>query len=379
MIYLDNNATTRPLPEAIAAMNSALEFWGNPSSKHALGQDAKRLLSLARADVASLIGAHPNELVFTSGATESNHHVLHGALHRPGAPRRIIMSAIEHSGYMKAALQLKQQGVELVLLDVDGEGRVKIESLRKALEQDAAVVSIMAANNETGVIQATEAFSELARAHNVPFHVDATQIVGKLPLSFAEWKVDLLSFSAHKLHGPKGIGGLVIRKGLNWPSLITGQQERARRGGTENMSGIAGFAAAARHASATQVAEAARQTILRQSLESALSKIPGSTIYGKAADRLANTTYFSITGLSADKILAGLERKGICASSGAACSSGGSEPSHVLIAMGVASAEALGAIRISLGIDTQVEHLSLLSNELSTMALPAEIPAAALS
>lgn len=379
MIYLDNNATTRPLPEVVAAMTAAMQdCWGNPSSKHPLGQEAKRLLAAARADVAALVGAQQVELVFTSGATESNHHVLHGALHRPGMPRRIILSAIEHAGYLKSALRLRQEGVDVVLLDVDGEGRVRLDALDAALAQDAALVSVMAANNETGVLQPIAEIGARVRARGIPFHVDATQIAGKLKVDFAAWGADLLSLSAHKLHGPKGVGALLIRKGLSWPTLLSGQQERARRGGTENLPGIVGFAAAARHAMATLEAEALRETQLRQALEQALQALPGCTVHGTGAARLPNTICLSLQGLSADKILDRLERAGICASSGAACSSGGSDPSHVLLAMGVDAALALGAIRLSLGCDTTAEHLSTLVDVLHALASPEESRVAAL-
>ncbi|HSD36043.1 MAG TPA: cysteine desulfurase family protein [Rhodocyclaceae bacterium] len=359
MIYLDNNATTRPLPKVIAAMNAAMQdCWGNPSSKHPLGQEARRELAAVRHDVAALVGAQPVEIVFTSGATESNHHVLHGALQRPEMPRRIILSSIEHAGYMKSALRLRQQGVEVVLLPVDSAGRVQIDALREALREDAALISVMAANNETGVLQPVAEVAALGREHGIPVHVDATQMAGKLPVSFAGWGVDLMSLSAHKLHGPKGVGALLIRKGLVWPSLLSGQQERARRGGTENLSGIVGFAAAARHACQIMEAEARRETALRDMLEGSLiDQVPGITIYGQDAERLPNTVCLTIAGLSSDKVLDRLEREGIFAASGAACSSGGSDPSHVLLAMGVPDKVALGAVRLSLGIDTRAADI----------------------
>lgn len=378
MIYLDNNATTRPLPEVVTAMTQALELcWGNPSSKHPSGQEAKALLSAARAEVAAFIGAQPVEVVFTSGATESNHHALHGALQRPEMPRRIILSAIEHSAFLKAALRLRQEGVEVCLLDVDGEGRVRPDALRQALQQDAALVSVMAANNETGVIQPLAEICTMVRGRGIPMHIDATQIAGKLAFNFADSGADLVSLSAHKLHGPKGVGALLIRKGLSWPVMLTGQQERARRGGTENLPGIAGFAAAARHAMATMATEAQRQTRLREAFEARLERIPGCVIHGRGAARLPNTISLRIDGISADKLLGTLERQGICASSGAACSSGGSNPSHVLLAMGIDASRALGAIRISLGIDTDAEQLSQLAELLQAMG-DALMPATAL-
>lgn len=374
MIYLDHNATTRPLPKVITAMNACMQdCWGNPSSKHPLGQEAKRELAAARAEVGLLLRAQPVEIIFTSGATESNHHVLHGALHRPEMPRRIILSAIEHAGYMKSALRLRQEGVVVDLLPVDSAGRVRLDALREMLQQDAALISVMAANNETGVLQPVREIAAMARERGIPMHVDATQMLGKLPLSFAEWGADLMSVSAHKLHGPKGIGALVVRKGLAWPSLLSGQQERARRGGTENLAGIVGFAAAARHARESMEAEAARQTALREALEAALiDQVPGVTIYGAEAERLPNTVCLTVSGISSDKLLDRLERRGIFASSGAACSSGGSDPSHVLLAMGVSGSVALGAIRLSLGRETQLADISEVISALRAVAETAD-------
>lgn len=377
MIYLDHNATTRPLPEVIAAMSAALDVnWANPSSKHVAGEAARALLTAARADIAAFLGALPVELVFTSGATESNHHALHGALRRPGAPARVILSAVEHAGYLKAALALRETGVEVCLVGVDDRGRLRLDELADALHENAALVSVMAANNETGVLQPLAEVAALTRARGVALHVDATQIVGKQPFSFAGCGADLLSVSAHKLRGPKGVGALLIRKGLAWPPLFAGQQERARRGGTENLPGIAGFAAAARHAMATLSIEAARQTRLREDFEARLATIPGCTIHGRGAARLPNTTSLHIDGFSAERLLAWLERHEICASSGAACSSGGAEPSHVLRAMGVADEAALGAIRISIGSATGATELSRLADLLQAMA-PTRAPHAA--
>lgn len=369
MIYLDHNATTPPLPEVMDAVIECLRSgWGNPSSKHGHGQRAKAALAAARADVAKLLGAQPVELVFTSGATEANHHALHGALARNGAPARVLLSAIEHSGFIKAALRLRDAGVEVVLLPVDADGVLKMAPLRAALGQPAALLSVMAANNETGVLQPVADIAALASAHGVPFHVDATQMAGKLALDFAGWGADLMSMSAHKFGGPKGCGALVVRKGLGWPPLLAGQQERGRRGGTENMPGIAGLAAAARDAVAGMKADALRVGAMRDTLEAALLEcVPGLRVFGAGAPRLPNTLYVAIAGLSADRVLDRLEREGIFASSGAACSSGGPEPSHVLRAMGVPADEALGAVRLSLGRDTDADAVGRVVHVLRTL------------
>ncbi|WP_374341157.1 cysteine desulfurase family protein [Methyloversatilis sp.] len=360
MIYLDHNATTPPLPEVIEAVTACLgSGWGNPSSKHAIGQSAKSALAAARAEVAALAGAQPVEVVFTSGATEANNHVLTGALARPSAVRRLLLSSIEHAGFIKAALKLREHDVEVELLPVDGRGVLRLDDLRVALERPAALLSVMAANNETGVLQPVAEVAALARAAGVPMHVDATQQAGRLPLDFAGWGIDLMSMSAHKFGGPKGCGALIVKKGLAWPALLPGQQERGRRGGTENMPGIAGFAVAARHAREHMQAETLRLTALRDALEDALREtVPGLTVFGSAAARLPNTLFISIAGQSADRVLAALERAGICAASGAACSSGGSEPSHVLAAMGVPKELARDAIRLSLGRGNDGEQLS---------------------
>lgn len=375
MIYLDNNATTRPLPKVIEAMNSALQdYWANPSSKHALGQAAKSDLIAARGVIAAFVGAQPNEVVFTSGATEANVQVLNGVLQRPGVPRRIIFSCVEHAAFIKAAMRLRQDGVEVVLLPVDRAGQVEIAALNEALQQEAALISVMAANNETGVLQPIEEIAAIARQHQVPMHVDATQMLGKLPLSFARWGIDLMSVSAHKLHGPKGVGALVIRKGLLWPPLMAGQQERGRRGGTENVPGIVGFAAAVHHANETLMPEAYRLNGLRETFEAMLlQQVAGIKIYGHASERLPNTVCLTIAGLSSDKILERLERKGIYASSGAACSSAGTEPSHVLLSMGVPSRVAMNAVRLSLGLDNTLADLHQVVDvlqELSTSSRP---------
>lgn len=360
MIYLDHNATTPPLPEAVDAVLACLrEGWGNPSSKHAAGQAAKSALAAARAEVAALAGAQPVEVVFTSGATEANNQVLAGALARAGAPHRLLLSGIEHAGFLKAAAALRERGVEVELLPVDADGVLRLDALQAALERPAALVSVMAANNETGALQPVAAVAALARAAGVPVHVDATQQAGRLPLDFAGWGADLMSLSAHKFGGPKGCGALIVRKGLAWPALLPGQQERGRRGGTENMPGIAGFAVAARHARDTMKAEALRVGALRNALEAALREtVPGLTVFGAGAPRLPNTLFMRIAGQSADRVLACLERAGICAASGAACSSGGSEPSHVLRAMGVPADIARDAVRLSLGRGNDGEQIA---------------------
>ncbi|WP_018412890.1 cysteine desulfurase family protein [Methyloversatilis thermotolerans] len=378
MIYLDYNATTEPLPEVVNAIVACMrQLWANPSSKHPAGQEAKRALAAARADVAALIGAQPAEIIFTSGATEANHHVLHGALARASVPARVLLSAIEHSGFLKAAQKLRDQGVEVELVPVTPLGVVDLDALRVALATPAALVSVMAANNETGVLQPVGEVVSAARAAGVPVHIDATQQVGRMPVDFAGWGVDLMSLSAHKFGGPKGCGVLVQRKGLDWPALMPGQQERGRRGGTENMPGILGCAAAARQAQASLKSEALRLGALRDALEDALLEtVSGLTVFGRGVPRLPNTLFFAIEGFSADRVLSRLEREGLNAASGAACSSGGNAPSHVLLAMGVPEGLARGAVRISLGRGTDAEHLSHVVHVLRSLQTEAAAEAA---
>jgi cysteine desulfurase len=369
MIYLDHNATTRPTPEVVEAMARTLRsVWANPSSKHGLGQAARGVLTQARNDVAALLGARATEIVFTSGATEANHHALHGALARPGAPRRIAISAIEHAGYMKAVDGLRAQGIEVVILPVNPQGRLRLDALPELLSQPLALVSVMMANNETGVMQPIAALLNMTRTRNLPLHVDATQCAGKIPLNFDASGIDLMSLSAHKLHGPQGVGALLIRKGLEWPSLFPGQQERGRRGGTENLAGIVGFGVAARQAMHEMQAEQTRQRDLRLQLETALLNLAGVTIHGAEAERLPNTTSLRITGLHADRVLNHLDRLYIHAASGAACSASGNAPSHVMLAMGLCPEEAQETIRISIGRDTRESDIRALIAALTEIA-----------
>lgn len=369
MIYLDHNATTRPSPEVIAAMTQAMQAcWANPSSKHAAGQASRSLLGKARESVAALLGARPQEIVFTSGATEGNIQVLRGALARPGAPRRIALSAIEHAAFLKAADELAGEGVEIIRLPVDELGRVRTDTLDTVLTMPLALVSVMLANNETGVIQPIAEISRLARQAGIPVHVDATQGVGKLPIDFSSIGIDLMTLSAHKLYGPQGVGALVIRKDLAWPVLLPGQQERGRRGGTENLPGIAGFGVAARQAIQTMLSDEIHVAGLHLKLETALhERVPGLAIHGAGARRLSNTTSLRIAGLHSDRTLMELERQGICAASGAACSSSGNAPSHVLLAMGLSPQQAQETIRLSLGRDNTAADIDSVINALETL------------
>jgi len=355
MLYLDHNATTPPHPAVADAMRDALlECWGNPSSKHGPGQAAKALLAEARTAVAALCGAMPVEVVFTSGATEANQSVLAGVV-LPGEPvPTVALSAIEHAGFLKAATAMHDDGrIALTRLPVDQDGRIRLDVAEQLIRPGCRLVSVMAANNETGVLQPIAEIATITRAAGALLHVDATQLVGKLPFDFHASAADFASLSAHKLHGPKGSGALLIRKGLGWPALICGTQERHRRGGTENLPGIVGFGVAARLARAAQDA-APRVAAVRDALEAGLCERLPVAIWGRGAPRLPNTSLLRVGTLHSDLVLDRLERNGIAAASGSACSSGGQAASHVLTAMGVQEAQAHAAVRLSLGMDASL-------------------------
>ncbi|MFT3956355.1 MAG: cysteine desulfurase family protein [Piscinibacter sp.] len=360
-VYLDCNATTAPAPQVVAEMLDALQIaWANPSSTHAPGQAARRLLADARTRVAAFLGCQGAELVFTSGATEANHMAVLGALAaaRTSGRRRWVLSAVEHPGLLALAQRLADEGVAVDRIGVDAQGRLDLAQARALIADDVAVVSLMGANNETGVLMPLREVAELAHAHGALLHVDATQLAGKLPLSFAGSGIDLMAVSAHKLAGPKGSGALLIRKGLVLPPLLSGRQERHRRGGTENLPGIAGFAAACDLAAATLADDLARMQALRELLEAGLTAIAGVQLYGRDAERLPNTICLRFGELDAEQVLSRLERAGVVASSGAACSAGGTQPSHVLLAMGASARQAKAGIRFSLGRETRAADIA---------------------
>lgn len=364
-IYLDHNATTPPAAEAVDAMLLALrENWANASSNHDAGQDAKQMLGQARLKVARFLGCKPAEVVFTSGATEANHMALRGAVGFNGRTG-LVLSAAEHAGVHKLARQLAQQpGGEVAFIGLLPDGTLDMAQARSLITDRVALVSVMAANNETGVLMPIGEIARLAHAQGAMLHVDATQLVGKLPFDFGKSGADLVSVSAHKFHGPKGVGALLVRQGLNWPVLFPGSQERGRRGGTENLPGIAGFAAAAERLTLSPedwLAHSARMATLRDRLEQGLQRsLPGTQVYGQLSPRLPNTSFLRFGLLHADLVLNKLGRLGVQASSGSACSAGGNEPSPVLTGMGVPRNEALCAVRLSLSADTteaQIEHV----------------------
>ncbi|MHB1215324.1 MAG: cysteine desulfurase family protein [Thiobacillus sp.] len=361
-IYLDNNATTALAPECVDAVLACLRNgYGNPSSKHAVGEHAKVQMMQARAAVAGLLNAAPAEIVFTASATEANHMAIRGALAaRPDKPH-VVVSAVEHPSTLSLLAHLEADGIRVTRLPVDQDGLLDLAALELAITSDTALVSLMWANNETGVLFPVAEAVQMAHARGVLFHTDAVQAAGKLPLDLAQVPVDLLSLAGHKFHAPKGVGALFVRKGLKFPPMLFGHQERNRRGGTENVAAIVGMGVACELAAREMDTKAMAMAALRDRLETGvLMRIPCARINGGTALRVGNTSSVCFGALAAEAILDKLDKAGICASSGAACTAGGTEPSHVLSAMGLSEAEALATIRFSLSrytTETEIDHV----------------------
>jgi cysteine desulfurase len=350
LIYLDNNATTQPAPQVVAEMLPFLtELFGNPSSTYRFGQRARQAVDEARAKVAALVGCGESELLFTGGGTESVNTAIRGLLAMRSPRRKIVTSTVEHSASRELCQQLARDGVEIVAIPVGQDGALDMDQFHGAVNEQTALVSIMWANNETGVIFPVEEIAGICRARGVPFHCDATQAIGKLPVDLHAARVDAASFASHKFHGPKGVGGLFIRRGLRIrPLLIGGPQERGRRGGTENVAGIVGMGKAADLAG-EHLPEMGRVGELRDRFErEILRSIPFSQVNGDRDRRVPNTTNIGFERLEAEAILLLLSERGVCASAGSACSSGSLEPSPVILAMGVDEKIAHGAVRFSL-------------------------------
>jgi cysteine desulfurase len=360
-VYLDHNATTPVLPEVVDRMTAALrDEFGNPSSVHHFGQQAKAAIDEARTSVAALLGADPSEVLFTSGGTESDNIAIRGAAEaaEPAGRRHLIASAIEHEAVLNTLKALAKRGSRTTLLAVGQSGITSPEALRDALAGDTALVSVMHANNEIGTIQPIAALARLARERGALFHTDAVQSAGKIPIDVKAMGVDMLSVSAHKFYGPKGVGALWIRRGLRVLPLLTGgRQERSRRAGTENVAGIVGMGVAARIARGKMEEEGARLSLLRDRLEAGiLAAVPGTAVNGALEPRVPNTTNISFDRVEAESLLIALDLGGIAVSTGSACSSGTLEPSHVLKAMGFNAHRAQNSIRFSLGAaNTQSE------------------------
>jgi cysteine desulfurase len=352
--YLDHNATTPVDPAVASAMDQVVrEEFGNPSSVHVFGQRAKTILDRARHSVAALVGGDPAEVVFTAGGTESDNFALRGSAEAlaPLNRRHIIASAIEHEAILQTVKSLSRHGWRVTLLPVDESGIVSPETLASAMTPETALVTIMHANNEIGTIQPIHELCAIAHAHNALFHTDAVQSAGKIPIDTRHLGVDLLSISAHKFYGPKGVGALWIRRGTRVAAVTTGgRQERNRRAGTENVPGIAGLQVACDLATKKLGAEAARLEKLRDRLEAGvLERVTATAVNGARDRRVANTTNISFDGIEAESLLIALDLDGIAVSTGSACSSGTLEPSHVLKAMGFPLHRTQNSIRFSLG------------------------------
>jgi cysteine desulfurase len=364
-VYLDHNATTPLAPAVLEAMAEALAgTFGNPSSVHRYGQQAKAAMDEARAAVAALLGADPSEVVFTSGGTEADNLALRGMAEAEADGRRhLVVSAIEHEAVLNTARALARRGWQVTYLPVDRAGYVQPDTLEAAMTPETVLVSVMHANNETGTLQPIAALADIAHRHGARFHTDAVQTVGKVPVDVGALGVDLLSLSAHKFHGPKGAGALWIRRGTRLvPTLTGGRQERNRRAGTENVPAIVGLGAAARLAGAKlDAGEGSRLAALRDRLEAGiLDRIPGTAVNGGPGPRVPNTTNVSFEGIEAEALLIALDLEGIAVSTGSACSSGSLEPSHVLRAMGLPPHRVQSALRFSLGAtttETEIDHV----------------------
>ena len=360
MIYADNAATTKVSRTAIEAMIPCLEEqYGNPSSLYTLGQRAKEILEEARAKVAAAIGAEPAEITFTSGGSEADNQAIRSAamIGKKKGKTHIISTAFEHHAVLHTLAALEKEGFTYTLLDVHEDGLVRPEELEAAIRDDTCLVTIMYANNEIGTIQPITELGAICKKHGILFHTDAVQAVGHLPINVKEQNIDMLSSSAHKYHGPKGIGFLYARKGIRLTNLIEGgAQERGKRAGTENVAEVAAMAAALEEAVANMDKNAAHMSALRDKIIKGLSEIPHSALNGDAAKRLPGNINFCFEGIEGESLLLLLDDRGICASSGSACTSGSLDPSHVLLAIGRVHDVAHGSLRLSIGDDITEEQ-----------------------
>lgn len=350
-IYFDNNATTKVAEEVLEEMKPFFcEFYGNPSSMHTFGGQISHKIRKAREQVAGLLGCDPSEIIFTSCGTESDNTAIKGALAAYPNKRKVITTRVEHPAVLSACRDLENHGYTVVELGVDKEGHLDLAELEGQIDDDTVLVTIMYANNETGVIFPIDKIAEIVTGRGVVFHSDAVQAVGKIPLNLSRSHIDLLSLSGHKLHGPKGVGVLYVRKGTRLsPFMLGGHQEAGRRAGTENVPGIVGLGKACELAVEHLEEENSRVKYLRDKLEDAmLESCVGSRLNGDKENRLPNTSNISFEYIEGEAILLMLDKYGICASSGSACTSGSLEPSHVLRAMGVPFTAAHGSIRFSL-------------------------------
>lgn len=361
LIYLDNAATTKTAPEVVQAMLPWFtENYGNPSSIYSLGTESKKAVSEAKDIIAGSLGAASNEIYFTAGGSEADNWALKAAAEAYASKgKHIITSKIEHHAILHTCEYLEKKGCEITYVNVDENGIVKLDELEKAIRPDTILISIMFANNEIGTVQPIKEIGEIASRHNVLFHTDAVQAYGQLPINVDECHIDMLSASGHKLNGPKGIGFLYIRKGIKIRSFIHGgQQERGRRTGTENVPGIVGMGAAAKRAFSILEEKRAKETELRDYLIEQIEKeIPYCRLNGDRNRRLPNNVNFSFRFVEGESLLIMLDMKGICASSGSACTSGSLDPSHVLLAIGLPHEIAHGSLRLTLNEENTKEEM----------------------
>lgn len=375
-VYLDHNASTPVHPEVVAAMLPYFsEHFGNPSSVHGFGREAREGLETAREQVAHFLRVGKEEIVFTSGGTESDNMAIKGVAMARGRGH-IITSKIEHHAVLRAVQNLETAGFEATYLDVDGFGMVDPDAVRRAIRSDTILISIMHANSEIGTIQPAREIGAIARAREIPFHVDGVQTFGKAPIDVDAFNIDLLSFSAHKIYGPKGVAGLYIRKGTKMVSVQHGgEHERRRRAGTENVAGIVGLGRAVEIRGRDMTEEARRVTGLRDRLWDGISRrVPEVRLNGHPTERLPGTCNICFRHVESESIVLGLDLKGIGVSAGSACTSGNVEPSYVLVAMGVPVEWAMGAVRHSLGYSTTAEDIDYVVE--STAPLVAKLRAA---
>lgn len=365
VIYLDNNATTPVAAEVLAAMEPWLKGgFGNPSSGYRLGRLAATAIQTARAKVAALAGCQPDEWIFTSGGTESIHTAIRSALALDPAKRHVVTSSVEHSATLRACNQLATEGCEITQLPVDALGQIDLDQLASSIRPDTALVSLLWANNETGVVWPLEKIAAVVQKTNAVLHIDAVQAFGKIPLRLEGLGVHFMSFSGHKLHAPKGIGGLYANRRIPFTPLLPGTQEIGRRGGTQNVASIVAFGQAAELAATHPL-----DSSLRDRLESSLlAAIPGSSLNGDRAHRLPNTTNLSFEAIESEAALILLDERGVCCSAGSSCATGSAKPSHVLKAMGLTDARAKSSLRLSLSRLTTPEEISR-----ATEILPAVI------
>ena len=361
MIYADNAATTKMSDAAIHTMVSLMnEEWGNPSSLYTHGQNAREVLEKSREEVAAVIGASPDTITFTSGGSEADNQAIRSvaAIGKKSGKMHIVSTAFEHHAVLHTLEALKKEGFEVTLLDVHENGIVRPAEAEAAIREDTCLVTVMYANNEIGTIQPIREIGEICRRKGVTFHVDAVQAVGHIPVNVEDDKIDLLSASAHKFHGPKGVGFLYARKGIRLTNLIEGgAQERGKRAGTENVPGIAAMAEALKEADRSMEENARHLTAMRNRLIDGLSQIPHSALNGDAQRRLPGNVNFCFEGIEGESLLLLLDDKGICASSGSACTSGSLDPSHVLLAIGRVHDVAHGSLRLSIGEDIHEEDV----------------------